>query len=243
MKHGTVILVGGGDTPPEVPRTLLELAGGAQARVVILAHAQADVGRGAQRSAAFFQEHGAQNIVAPDTLNPDTLAELLNAAQGVWIPGGDQNRFMARLGDSAAFLGALRGVLRRGGVVGGTSAGASLMGTLMPTGNRLPEGVLRVGGCSLAPALNLLPNTIVDQHFLRRGRLPRLLCAVLENPSLIGVGVDEGAWAVVQGNTLHVRRGQVVILCARAKPHRHENLLGVRDLRLQILLPHDTTRL
>ncbi|MEN3001785.1 MAG: cyanophycinase [Armatimonadota bacterium] len=243
MKQGAVILVGGGDTPPEVPRTLLELAGGVQARVVILAHAQADVGRGAQRSATFFQEHGAQNIVAPDTLDPDTLAELLNAAQGVWIPGGDQNRFMARLGASAAFLGALRGVLRRGGVVGGTSAGASLMGTLMPTGKQSPEGELRVGGCSLAPALNLLPNTIVDQHFLKRGRLLRLIGAVLENPLLTGVGVDEGAWAVVQGNTLRVQRGQVVVIRARAKPHRHENLLGIRDLRLQILLPLDTTRL
>ncbi|MCS7065340.1 MAG: cyanophycinase, partial [Fimbriimonadales bacterium] len=178
MKQGVIILVGGGGTSSEVPRTLLQLAGGVKARVVILAHAQADVGRGAQHSAAFFQEHGAQNIVAPDTLDPNALADLLNEAQGVWIPGGNQNRFMARLGGSPVFVSALRDVLKRGGVVGGTSAGASLMGALMPTGNQSPEGELRVGGCQLAPALNLLPNTIVDQHFLKRGRLPRLLCAV-----------------------------------------------------------------
>lgn len=243
IKQGTVILVGGGNTPPEAPQTLLRLAGGAKARIVILAHAQENVGQGAQRSAAFFQQQGAQNLIAPDTLNPDALAELLNEAQGVWIPGGDQNRFMARLGESSAFLSAMRSVLTRGGVVGGTSAGASLMGTQMPTGNQSPEGELRTGACQLAPALNLLPNAIVDQHFLKRQRLPRLLCAILENPHLTGIGVDEDAWAVVQGNTLRVQRGQVVVIRARTKPHRHENLLGARDLQLQVLLPQDTTRL
>lgn len=243
IKQGAVILVGGGDTPGEVPQTLLRLAGGAKARIVILAHTQADVGRGAQRSAAFFKEQGAENLAAPDTLNPDALAELLSEAQGVWIPGGDQNRFMARLGGSSAFLSAMRGVLTRGGVVGGTSAGASLMGALMPTGDQSPDGDLRVGACQLAPALNLLPNVIVDQHFLKRQRLSRLLCAVLENPHLTGVGVDEGAWAIVQGDMLRVQRGQVVVIRARTKPHRHENLLGARSLQLQVLLPQDMTRL
>jgi cyanophycinase len=211
--------------------------------VVILAHTQADVGRGAQRSAAFFQEQGAQNVVAPDTLNPDTLAELLHEAQGVWIPGGDQNRFMERLGNSTAFLKAMQAVLQRGGVVGGTSAGASLMGAQMPTGGESPTGDLRVGACRLAPALNLLPYTIVDQHFLKRQRLPRLLCAVLENPQCVGIGVDEGAWGIVQEGSLRVQHGQVVILRARTKPHRQEELLGTHEMQLQVLLPRDTVRL
>jgi cyanophycinase len=243
MKRGTVILVGGGETPPEVPQAMLRMSGGDEARVVILAHAQPDVGRGAQRSAAFFREQGAQNVVAPDTLQPDALAELLQEAQGVWIPGGDQNRFMARLGGSPHLLNALRAVLKRGGVVGGTSAGASLMGEKMPTGNQSAGGELRIGAVELAPALNLLPSAIIDQHFLKRGRLPRLLCAILEHPHLIGIGVDENAWAIVQGNTVLVERGQVVMLRSRAKPHRHETLLGTRHLQIQILLPGDRVKL
>jgi cyanophycinase len=242
MKRGVVILVGGGETPPEVPQTILRLSGGADARVVILAHTQQEVGRGAERSAAFFREQGAQNVAAPDTLQPDALAALLHEAQAVWIPGGDQNRFMARLGSSPLFLNALRAVLTRGGVVGGTSAGASLMGEKMPTGNQSAEGELRIGAVELAPALNLLPSTLVDQHFLKRGRLPRLICAVLENPHLIGIGIDENAWAIVQGNTLRVQQGQVVMLRARAKPHRHESLLGTRHLEMQILLPGDQVK-
>jgi len=243
MKRGTVILVGGGETPPEVPQAMLRLSGGADARVVILAHTQQEVGRGAERSAAFFREQGARNVIAPDTMQPDALAELLREAQGVWIPGGDQNRFMARLGSSPLFLNALRAVLTRGGVVGGTSAGASLMGEKMPTGNQSAEGELRTGAVELAPALNLLPSTLIDQHFLKRGRLPRLLCAILEHPHLVGIGVDENAWAIVQGNAVLVERGQVVMLRSRVKPHRHETLLGTRHLQMQILLPGDRVKL
>ncbi len=238
-----MILVGGGATPSEVPQMLIRLAGGTEARIVVLAHSQREVVRGAQRSAGFFRENGARNLIAPDTLDPDEIAALVETAQGVWIPGGDQNRFMERLGASWRLRTALRAVLARGGVVGGTSAGASLMGARMPTGEESPDGNLQAGSSALAPALNLLPNTVIDQHFLKRRRLPRLLCAVLEYPSLTGIGVDENAWCLVQGNTLSVQRGQVVIVRARARPHREANLLGCRDLQLQVLLPNDKVNL
>ena len=130
---GAVILAGGGSTPPEVPQTILQLAGSANARVVILAHAQENVTRGGRRSAEFFEQNGAQNVVAPDTLDADELAALVLTAQAVWIPGGDQNRFMERFGSSEALRRAIHRVVERGGVVGGTSAGASLMGARIHT--------------------------------------------------------------------------------------------------------------
>jgi cyanophycinase len=241
--RGAVILVGGGGTPPEVPQTMLRLAGGASARIVVLAHTQADVIRGARRSAEFFAANGAQDVVAPDTLDAGELIALVQSARGVWIPGGDQNRFMERLGGSAALLEAIRGVLARGGVVGGTSAGASLMGTRMPTGDHAPEGDLKVGASPTAPAIGALPNAIVDQHFLKRQRLPRLLCALLEHPSLIGIGVDEEAWALVQKGKLTAYRAQVVVARVHQKPRQHERMLGSRDIRLQILLPNETARM
>jgi cyanophycinase len=237
---GAVILAGGGSTPPEVPQTMLRQAGGANARIVILAHVQADVARGGQRSAAFFAENGAQDVVAPDTLDAGELAALVQSARGVWIPGSDQNRFMERLGGSAALLEAIRGVVARGGVVGGTSAGASLMGARMPTGDHAPDGDLKVGASPTAPAIGVLPNAIVDQHFLKRQRLPRLLCALLEHPSLVGIGVDEEAWALVQKGKLTAYRAQVILARVRQKPRQHERMLGSRDIRLHILLPNET---
>ncbi|MGQ9902027.1 MAG: cyanophycinase [Fimbriimonadales bacterium] len=240
---GAVLLVGGGSTPPEVPQTLLRLAGGAEARIVILAHTQADVARGGQRSAAFFTENGARQVVAPDTHDAGELAALVQAAHGVWIPGGDQNRFMERLGTATTLVQAIRDMVARGGVVGGTSAGASLMGARMPTGDHSPEGALKVGASATAPALSVLPNALVDQHFLKRQRLPRLLCALLEHPHLVGIGVDEEAWALVQRGQLAVHRGQVVVARVRQKPRQHERMLGSRDIQLQVLLPKDTVKL
>jgi len=240
---GAVLLAGGGATPPEVPQTMLRLAGGAHARIVILAHAQADVARGGQHSAAFFTSNGAQNVVAPDTLDAGELAALVHSAQGVWIPGGDQNRFMERLGGATALLEAIRGVRARGGVVGGTSAGASLMGARMPTGNHSPDGDLKVGASPTAPALSVLPNALVDQHFLKRQRLPRLLCALLEHPNLVGIGVDEEAWALAQQGKLTAYRAQVVVARVRQRPRQHEHMLGSRDIQLQILLPNEMTKL
>lgn len=237
---GTVLLVGGGTTPPEVPQSLLRLAGGAEARIIILAHTQADVARGGQRSAAFFAENGAQQVVTPDTLDAEELAALVQVARGVWIPGGDQNRFMERLGEASTLVQAIRGVMARGGVVGGTSAGASLLGARMPTGDYSQAGALEVGASATAPALGVLPNALVDQHFLKRQRLPRLLCALLEHPRLVGIGVDEEAWALVQQGKLVVQRGQVVVARVRQKPRQHERMLGSRDIQLQILLPNDT---
>lgn len=240
---GTVILAGGGETPPEIPKTLLRHAGGANARIVILAHMQHDVAQGGRRSAEFFAENGALNVIAPDTHDADELTALVQAARGVWLPGGDQNRFVERLGASTALLQSIRQVVARGGVVGGTSAGASLIGARMPTGDHSPQGDLKVGASPTAPALGVLPNTLVDQHFLKRQRLPRLLCALLENPHLTGIGIDEDGWALVQGRTLTVQRAQVIVARVRTQPRQYEQWLGARDIRLQVLLPTETTSL
>jgi len=131
----------------------------------------------------------------------------------------------------------------RGGVVGGTSAGASLMGTRMPTGDHSPDGDLKVGASPTAPAIGALPNALVDQHFLKRQRLPRLLCALLEHPSLVGIGVDEDAWALVQNGKLTAYRAQVVLARVRQTPRRYDQMLGSRDIQLQLLLPNETAGL
>lgn len=240
---GSIILVGGGDTPNEVVQTILRLAGGSQARVVILAHTQRDVAQGGRRSAEFFAKNGAQKVIAPDTQDAEELAGLLSEARAVWIPGGNQNRMMERLGTSEVFRKALRQVAARGGVVGGTSAGASLMGSHMPTGDLPSSGNLTSGSSPVVPALGLIPDAVVDQHFLKRQRLPRLLCAVLEHPTLVGIGVDEGAWAMVQDKRLTVHRAQVVIVRARAQTQIREGLLGNRDVQIQVLLPKEQVAL
>lgn len=239
MRYGTVILAGGGETPPEIPQTLAQFSAGEP--LVVLAHTQQAVAEGAARSAPFLQQHGVETVYAPGTTDPEILVPMLARARAVWIPGGDQNRLMQQLTEPV--LRAIRTVYERGGIVGGTSAGASLMGEFMPTGQQADQTSLTSGGCTLAPALGILPQVVVDQHFLRRKRLLRLLCALLENPHLTGIGVDEASWALIHDGTLTVKAGQVVVAQVQGKVKRHAGLLGTDSIRLQVLLPGDRWKL
>ena len=84
--------------------------------------------------------------------------------------------------------------------------------------------VAKNGGTALGEGLHLLEDAIVDQHFLKRRRFARLLSAVLDNPSLVGIGVDERTAAIVHAGAIEVvGEGQVLVVDAReAKVERCE---------------------
>jgi cyanophycinase len=201
----TVILHGGGTTAPETTRRLIELAGGPTARIVVLAHTGEDVAGKAKRSSDWLRENGAENVLAPVSVS-EALAALEKAA-GVWIPGGDQNVLMATFAGTDL---AMR--LQGKKVIGGTSAGAALMSSLMPTG----EGdlkTMRKGSVEVKPGLNALSQTTVDTHFFVRQRTQRLVNIIFSQPvGSIGIGVDENAWCEIEGKQLKVRSGQVLLL-------------------------------
>jgi len=233
----SVLLIGGGKTPPAATRAFIQAAGGPDARIVVLAQTEENPREGAPESVELFRAQGATAVEAPVDLPTAQVLSLLEKARGVWIPGGDQNRFMTLFPESSGVPAAIRAVYRRGGVVGGTSAGASLMGDLMPTGAKPDSLGLQSGSCPVQAGLRILPNTIIDQHFLARNRMQRLLAAVLDHPKCWGIGLDEGAWVTLQGNVLKVASGQVVLMRI-AKPVRQQGaLLGTAGVTLRILLP------
>lgn len=239
MSQPTLLLCGGGPTSPALVRKLIQLAGGTEQLLVVLAHAQRDVRRGALLSAQMLQQEGARRVQAVSSLQLGEVISSLREARGVWIPGGDQSLFVERLGHSAEFRRALQAVLDRGGVVGGTSAGASLMGAWMPVAEmcekaQVPRAV------PTAPGLSLLPFALVDQHLLARNRLQRFVGAVLQHPQLVGVGLDEGAWAVVEGGKkLKVFAGQVVLLRLTAPPRQRDGVFSARQIQMHILAAGD----
>lgn len=250
QRGGAVLLAGGGETPREAVQEFIRLAGGADAPIVILAHTQADPSEGGERSATMFRELGARQVVAVPDMQREAVLALLREVRGVWIPGGDQNRFMRAFPESSGVPQAIRDVVRRGGVAGGTSAGASLMGRLMPTGAEPRNSSLTAGACPVSDGLGLLPKAIVDQHFLARNRLLRLLAAALDHPGYVGIGVDEGAWALVRNGKLETHRGQVVVIrtarVSRTQDRRASGegvLLGSDCITLQVLLAGQSVRL
>src|SRR5215475_15723746 len=133
-----------------------------------------------------------------DETSKDPRLDVLANAKAVFFTGGDQLKITTRLGGTA-LLERIEEIYRRGGIVGGTSAGATALGEMMLVGSP-QEGICKLSEIQMAPGLGLAKNMIIDQHFSERGRIRRLLGAVAENPRMLGVGIDEDTAVAVESD-------------------------------------------
>jgi cyanophycinase len=201
-KPGTLVIAGGGDLPDAVYDEFVRIAGGKKARLVLIPSAY-NYGSVSRIQSAFggWREYDVESF---DFLHTDSrnqadtagFARVLETATGVWIAGGAQGRLTRRYGQTRVEE-LLRKVLERGGVVGGTSAGASVMSELMISEGSKYEAVLDRG-------FGLSSKLVIDQHFSERGRFPRLLGVLEENPGHIGLGIDEDTAVILCQNRLRV---------------------------------------
>ena len=234
--RGALVIVGGGGTTDTIVSRTLELAGGKSAVVVVLPQSSAVADAG-DSSVKMWLDAGAKE--AKKVAFADADAKLaLERATLIWIPGGDQNRFMKTI-EGTGLDEVIRAAYRRGAVVGGTSAGAAVLSASMITGDAELTS-LASGKTVLAKGLGLWPGAIVDQHFLRRQRNNRLLSAVLDHPELIGVGIDESTAVILRGSKIEaVGRSAVVVFDARdAKVSKAAGAGGVvagTNLKLSVL--------
>jgi cyanophycinase len=188
--------------PDAVYDEFVRIAGGKQARLVLIPSAYNYGSLSRIRSA--FGGWRDYEVASFDFLHTDDreeantarFARVLEKATGVWIAGGAQTRLTRRYGQTRVDE-LLRKVLDRGGVVGGTSAGASVMSELMISEGSRYEAVLDRG-------FALSSKLVIDQHFSERGRFPRLLGVLEENPGHIGLGIDEDTAVILCGNRLRV---------------------------------------
>ena len=173
--------------------------------------------------------------------------ELVARAGAVFFTGGDQLRITSKLGGTP--LGsAIESLFRRGGIIAGTSAGASVMSDVMIVGGEAEESPHVRGAIRMAPGLGLLPRVLVDQHFAQRGRIGRLLAALAHNPRLLGIGIDEDtAVIVVAGKLLEViGSGGVTVVDGRELAHSNldeadeERVLSLSGVRLHLLCDGDS---
>jgi cyanophycinase len=129
------------------------------------------------------------NIKTRDEANSDDMSGRIKSSKCIFMTGGDQLRLTSILGGTRTG-DELRRLYANGGIVMGTSAGASVMSATMIVKGDDNEPAKK---CTLkmAPGLGLLSGVIIDQHFDQRGRFGRLMCGVAENPDAIGIGIDE----------------------------------------------------
>lgn len=204
--NGAVVVVGGALSDPEIVDTFIELSGGVRAPIVVIPTAGGDeTYDDSFQRLALFRSRGATDLTVVHTYDreqADTeefVAPILRAG-GVWFTGGRQ----WRLADS--YLGtrteeALWGVLERGGVIGGSSAGATIQGSYLVRGD--------TGGNTIVmgdheKGFGFLRNTAIDQHLLTRNRQFDLIDLIEARPELLGIGLDENTAIVVRGDRFQV---------------------------------------
>jgi cyanophycinase len=204
--RGAIVAVGGAMESPEIYRRFIELAGGPDALIVLVPTALGgDVYEGNFAGLAAWRAQGARNLTLLHThdraeANTGRFVEPLRRAGGVFFFGGRQWLLADAYGGTRTEE-ELRGVLERGGVVGGTSAGASILGSFLVRGdtesNQIVIGDHQVG-------FGLLRGVAIDQHVLRRNRQYDLIEVIEAHPELLGIGLDEDAAIVVRGNRAEV---------------------------------------
>lgn len=178
-----------------------------------------------------------------ETLDDQALS-VLDGAGGVFFTGGDQLRISSQIGDTPIER-RIREIHAAGGLIAGTSAGASVMSDTMLVGGASGESH-RIGDLHMAAGLGLIRDVIIDQHFAERGRIGRLLGAVAQNPRVLGIGIDEDTAIIVEGDRFGVvgRAGVYVVdgagvtqsNIAEAKPDR---ALSIYDIRMHVLAHQD----
>ncbi len=212
--NGSLVIVGGAMRDPAILDRFIQLAGGPRAEIVVIPTA----GGGEEYDAFYpglrmFHELGAVNLTVLHTndrrvADSEEFVAPITRAGGVWFPGGRQ----WRLADS--YLGTrteeeLWNLLDRGGVIGGSSAGATIQGSYLARGdtrtNTIMMGDHEVG-------FGFLKNTAIDQHVLRRNRHFDLIQVIEAHPELLGIGIDENTAIVVQGDSFRVMGASYVLV-------------------------------
>jgi cyanophycinase len=220
VAKGSLVIVGGGSLPQPIIDRFVELAGGAAARIVVVPTAGEERDYDDHRDVQRLRDAGAGDVCLLHTRDrsaarsDEFLAPLRNAT-GVWFPGGRQWRLVDAY-EGTPFVEECHGVLERVGVIGGTSAGATIQGELLVRGHPLGNEVMLAEGYERGFAF--LPGTAIDQHFSQRGRESDLEEAKRTHPQFACLGIDEGTALVVTGSVAEVLGpGTVTVLDAPVK--------------------------
>jgi cyanophycinase len=223
--QGPVMPIGGAETTEpggEILERFIDLADGTNARIAIIPTASDDPQRSGEGYAELFRELGAKKadwlrVEQRADANTDEALSLLREATGIFITGGDQARLVELLVGTLV-MECIRMRNADGVVVAGTSAGASILSTLMMAGGTGVGGdsndsAARKSMVDVVAGFGLLQDIIIDQHFSQRGRLGRLLSVFAGTPGLVGLGLDEDTAVLIdREGTLEVLGSNMVTI-------------------------------
>lgn len=193
------LFVGGGALPETMYKEFLKLTGPDAILVVVPTASNSDVD--VEKIQETWKSRGFLEISVLHTRDREVASSAkftspLKTATAVWFSGGSQSLI------ADAYIGTeveeeLYKLMQRGGIIGGSSAGAAILSRVMISGGSGDQPKISTG-------LELLPEAIIDQHFLKRNRLSRLIASIRTHPGLIGFGIDEGTAIVVCDNEYRI---------------------------------------
>src|SRR5947209_4035059 len=194
LSQGRLVIIGGAEDKTgdcRILRKFLEISGSESARIVVIAVASEKPTEIGAQYLEIFRQLGASDvrrlgISNRSHANAASAVEAIEKATGVFFTGGSQVRITRMLGGTNLDR-ALHRRYEEGLVLAGTSAGASMMSTIMILGG-LPDKSFRLGVVDLGPGMEFISGVLIDQHFEERGRLRRLLSAVAQYPRDLGIG-------------------------------------------------------
>lgn len=252
---GRLVIVGGGERTDEIMKKFIELAGGSKAVIAIFPMASSvpeEVGpsyvkemMGLGVKEAFYLNINAQQA------DQDSMVAKLKDVTGVFYSGGDQVLLTAALLNTKV-QARVAEIYANGGVVGGTSAGAAVMSRIMITGNELLNKdssasffTLTKGNVETKVGFGFVTEAVIDQHFVVRKRHNRLLSIIMQNPTLLGVAIDEATSIIVNPNRTFEVIGESVVIVYDATRSKHirtnkNNYLTAENMSMHILQAGDS---
>lgn len=232
QKPGALVIIGGAEDREgdcAVLREFVRRAGGVQARIAVLTAATSMPREVGDDYIRIFERLGAESVRVIDTEyredgDRQEAVEIAEQATGFFFTGGDQARII-ELVKGTRVDKVIRERHAKGAVVGGTSAGAAMMpDTMIIEGDSATNP--RVNVVDMGPGMGFLPSIVVDQHFSQRGRLGRLIAALVQQPAILGIGIDEDTAVLVDGDEFEVA-GQGAVTVVDESAATHNNLQGL----------------
>jgi cyanophycinase len=214
---GTLVIVGGGSADgTTIMEKFIELGGGAEGKFVIVPTAGGNRNpdgaiRPYEEEATVKQwkgRYGLKNVRMLHTHDPkvadtEDFAKVLRDATAVWFNGGRQWNIVDSYAGTLTYR-EFHNVLERGGVIGGSSAGATIQGEYLVRGDTSGPDVMMTAEPNHQEAFKFLRRTAIDQHINARNRWDDLIPVIQKFPTLLGIGLSEGTAIIVKGDSFEV---------------------------------------
>lgn len=229
---GQLVIIGGAEDKEgdcKILREFVRRAGGVKAHIAIMTAATSLPREVGDNYTRVFERLGAESVQVVGTERREDSSdsrwlEIIEQATGIFFTGGDQARITDLIKDTELDA-AIHRRFNEGAVVGGTSAGAAMMPDMMIIEGD-SETNPRVNTVAMGPGMGFLPGIVVDQHFAQRGRLGRLVSALLQQPAVLGIGIDENTAIIVAEDRFEVV-GESAVTVIDETESTHNNVEGV----------------